>query len=42
MESLDVFLYNNLIGTLTLLSGAQILFTFEEKYINDQQKKTLN
>ena len=39
---LQVFLHNEKIGTLTLLAGDQIIFAFEEDYINDLQRDTLS
>lgn len=39
---LNVFLYDQLIGTLTLLPGDLTLFTFSTAYIEDDQRSTLS
>lgn len=39
---LDVILHQELIGTLTLLSGDRVLFSFNDNYINDPERPTLS
>lgn len=42
LSVLDVALYNERIGTLTLLPGDQTLFAFDQKYIDDPNRKVLS
>ncbi len=42
MDSLDVFLYNELIGTIVQLPGDRNVFTFQDRYSEDRDRPTLS
>lgn len=41
-DALDIFLHNELVGTLTHLPGDRNLFTFSEEYLNNISRATLS
>lgn len=42
ITTLNVLLYNKLIGTLTKLPDGQIIFTFDQAYISQLNRPTLS